>query len=331
MAILNFQKPDKIVLQKATDFEGQFEFRPLEPGYGVTIGNALRRVLLNSLEGFAITSIKIEGVDHEFATVKGITEDVTEIILNLKQVRFKKKVEGEIANERIELNLKGITEFTAGMIAEATPNFEVMNPDLHICTMNSATTLRMEMNVNKGRGYVPADENKGKENAIGHISIDSIYTPIINVKYAIENTRVEQRTDYEKLILDVNTDGTIHPEDAVKQASRILIQHLMLITDDNITFDSGNEEKHHVVDEHTLKLRQILKTPLEDLDLSVRAFNCLKAAKINSLSELVQYEQDELMKFRNFGQKSLSEIEQVLIDRGLSFGMDLSKLDLTDL
>ncbi len=331
MAILNFQKPDKIVLQKATDFEGQFEFRPLEPGYGVTIGNALRRVLLNSLEGFAITSIKIEGVDHEFATVKGITEDVTEIILNLKQVRFKKKVEGEIATERIELNLKGITEFTAGMIAEATPNFEIMNPDLHICTMNNATALRMEINVNKGRGYVHADENKSKEPIIGHIAIDSIYTPIVNVKYAIENTRVEQRTDYEKLILDVNTDGTIHPEDAVKQASRILIQHLMLITDDNITFDSGNEEKHHVVDEHTLKLRQILKTPLEDLDLSVRAFNCLKAAKINSLSELVQYEQDELMKFRNFGQKSLSEIEQVLIDRGLSFGMDLSKLDLTDL
>lgn len=331
MAILNFQKPDKIVLQKATDFEGQFEFRPLEPGYGVTIGNALRRVLLNSLEGFAITSIKIEGVDHEFATIKGITEDVTEIILNLKQIRFKKKVEGDINTERIELNLKGITEFTAGMIADATPNFEIMNPDLHICTMNEATTLRMEMNVNKGRGYVPADENKSKEPILGHIAIDSIYTPIVNVKYAIENTRVEQRTDYEKLLLDVNTDGTIHPEDAVKQASRILIQHLMLITDDNITFDSGNEEKHHVVDEHTLKLRQILKTPLEDLDLSVRAFNCLKAAKINSLSELVQYEQDELMKFRNFGQKSLSEIEQVLIDRGLSFGMDLSKLDLTDL
>ncbi len=331
MAILNFQKPDKIVLQKATDFEGQFEFRPLEPGYGVTIGNALRRVLLNSLEGFAITSIKIEGVDHEFATIKGITEDVTEIILNLKQVRFKKKVDGEISNEKIELNLKGITEFTAGMIADATPNFEIMNPDLHICTLNSATTLRMEMHINKGRGYVPADDNKSKEAALGQIAIDSIYTPIVNVKYSIENTRVEQRTDYEKLILEVNTDGTIHPEDAVKQASRILIQHLMLITDDNITFDSGNEEKHHVVDEHTLKLRQILKTPLEDLDLSVRAFNCLKAAKINSLSELVQYEQDELMKFRNFGQKSLSEIEQVLIDRGLSFGMDLSKLDLTDL
>ena len=331
MAILNFQKPDKIVLQKATDFEGQFEFRPLEPGYGVTIGNALRRVLLNSLEGHAITSIKIEGVDHEFTTIKGVSEDVTDIILNLKQVRFKKIVEGDLNNERIDLNIKGVTEFTAGMIGEASPNFEVMNPDLVICTMNASANLKMELNLNKGRGYVPADESKTKDSSFGTISIDAIYTPIVNVKYMIENTRVEQRTDYEKLILEVNTDGTIHPEDAVKQASRILIQHLMLITDDNITFDTGNDEKTHVVDEHTLKLRQVLKTPLEDLDLSVRAFNCLKAAKINSLSELVQYEQDELMKFRNFGQKSLSEIEQVLIDRGLSFGMDLSKLNLDDL
>jgi DNA-directed RNA polymerase subunit alpha len=331
MAILNFQKPDKIVLQKSTDFDGTFEFRPLEPGYGVTIGNGLRRVLLNSLEGYAITAIKIDGVDHEFATIKGVSEDVTEIILNLKQVRFKKKIDGDVATERIELNIKGVTEFKAGMIGEATANFEVMNPDFSICTLNESANLRIELTVNRGRGYVSADDNKQKEQPIGVIAIDSIYTPIVNVKYSIENTRVEQRTDYEKLVLEVSTDGTIHPEDAVKQASRILIQHLMLITDDNITFDSGNDEKQHVVDEHTLKLRQILKTPLEDLDLSVRAFNCLKAAKINSLSELVQYEQDELMKFRNFGQKSLSEIEQVLIDRGLSFGMDLSKLSLDDL
>jgi DNA-directed RNA polymerase subunit alpha len=331
MAILNFQKPEKIVLQKATDFEGLFEFRPLEPGYGVTIGNALRRVLLNSLEGFAITNIRIDGVDHEFATVKGVSEDVTDIILNLKQVRFKKIVEGEFHTEKIDLNLKGVTEFTAGMIGEATNTFEVMNPDFVICTMNENAALKIEIHIAKGRGYISADENKMKEAPLGMIAIDSIYTPILNVKYNIENTRVEQRTDYEKLLLDVATDGTIHPEDAVKQAARILIQHLMLITDDNITFDSGNDEKQHVVDEHTLKLRQILKTPLEDLDLSVRAFNCLKAAKINSLSELVQYEQDELMKFRNFGQKSLSEIEQVLIDRGLSFGMDLSKLSLDDL
>ncbi|MCF8294143.1 MAG: DNA-directed RNA polymerase subunit alpha [Chitinophagaceae bacterium] len=331
MAILNFQKPEKIVLQKATEFEGTFEFRPLEPGFGVTIGNALRRVLLSSLEGFAISSIRIEGVDHEFSTVKGVTEDVTEIILNLKQVRFKKKVETELSSEKIELNIKGKDVVTAGMLGEVTNNFEVMNPELVICNMNTSTNLKIELNIIKGRGYVPADEIKSRELPIGWIATDSIFTPIKNVKYAIENTRVEQRTDFEKLILDVSTDGTIHPEDAVKQASRILIQHLMLITDENITFDTGVSEKHDIVDEQTLKLRQILKTPLEDLDLSVRAFNCLKAAKINSLSELVQYEQDELMKFRNFGQKSLSEIEQVLIDRGLGFGMDLSKINLDDL
>jgi DNA-directed RNA polymerase subunit alpha len=331
MAILNFQKPEKIVLQKATEFEGTFEFRPLEPGFGVTIGNALRRVLLSSLEGFAISSIRIEGVDHEFSTVKGVTEDVTEIILNLKQVRFKKKVETELSSEKIELNIKGKGVVTAGMLGEVTNNFEVMNPELVICNMNTSTNLKIELNIIKGRGYVPADEIKSRELPIGWIATDSIFTPIKNVKYAIENTRVEQRTDFEKLILDVSTDGTIHPEDAVKQASRILIQHLMLITDENITFDTGVSEKHDIVDEQTLKLRQILKTPLEDLDLSVRAFNCLKAAKINSLSELVQYEQDELMKFRNFGQKSLSEIEQVLIDRGLGFGMDLSKINLDDL
>lgn len=331
MAILNFQKPEKIVLQKATEFEGTFEFRPLEPGFGVTIGNALRRVLLSSLEGYAISSIRIEGVDHEFSTIKGVTEDVTEIILNLKQVRFKKKIETELSSEKIELNIKGKELVTAGMLGEVTNNFEIMNPELVICNMNTTTNLKVEMNIIKGRGYVPADEIKSRELPIGWIATDSIFTPIKNVKYAIENTRVEQRTDFEKLILDVNTDGTIHPEDAVKQASRILIQHLMLITDENITFDTGVSEKHDIVDEQTLKLRQILKTPLEDLDLSVRAFNCLKAAKINSLSELVQYEQDELMKFRNFGQKSLSEIEQVLIDRGLGFGMDLSKINLDDL
>ena len=331
MAILNFQKPEKIVLQKATEFEGTFEFRPLEPGFGVTIGNALRRVLLSSLEGFAISSIRIEGVDHEFSTIKGVTEDVTEIILNLKQVRFKKKIESELSSEKIELNIKGKEVLTAGMLGEVTNNFEIMNPELVICNMNSSTSLKIELNIIKGRGYIPADELKSRELPIGWIATDSIFTPIKNVKYAIENTRVEQRTDFEKLILDVSTDGTIHPEDAVKQASRILIQHLMLITDENITFDTGVSEKHDIVDEQTLKLRQILKTPLEDLDLSVRAFNCLKAAKINSLSELVQYEQDELMKFRNFGQKSLSEIEQVLIDRGLGFGMDLSKINLDDL
>jgi len=330
MSILSFQKPDKIVLQKANDFEGTFEFRPLEPGYGVTIGNALRRVLLSSLEGYAICGVKIDGVDHEFSTIKGVKDDVTDIILNLKQVRFRKKLDTDLNSEKIEINIKGKDTFTAGMLGDATNNFEVMNPDLVICSMNSSTNLRMEVDIVKGRGYVPANDSVIAEKALGYIPTDSIFTPIKNVKYTIENTRVEGRTDFEKLILDVKTDGTIHPEEAVKQASRILIQHLMLITDENITFDTGIAEKHDVVDEQTLKLRQILKTPLEDLDLSVRAFNCLKAAKINSLSELVQYEQEELMKFRNFGQKSLSEIEQVLIDRGLGFGMDLSKLQMDE-
>jgi DNA-directed RNA polymerase subunit alpha len=328
MAILNFQKPDKIILQKATDFEAQFEFRPLEPGYGVTIGNALRRVLLNSLEGYAIIGVKIDGVDHEFATMKGVSEDVVEIFLNLKQVRFKKTVDHEVANEKILLSVRNKTEFTAGMIAEGTHTFQVMNPDLLICTLDSSAKMDVELTIGKGRGYVPAEDNKPKDAPLGYIPIDAIFTPIKNVKYTIENTRVEQRTDFEKLIMEVSTDGTIHPEEAVKQASRILIQHLMIITDENITFDNKEEKKEDLVDEQTLQLRKVLKTPLEDLDLSVRAFNCLKAAKINSLSELVQYEQEDLMKFRNFGQKSLSEIEQVLTERGLSFGMDLPKLGI---
>ncbi|HSC52201.1 MAG TPA: DNA-directed RNA polymerase subunit alpha [Phnomibacter sp.] len=328
MAILSFQKPDKIILHKATDFEAQFEFRPLEPGYGLTVGNALRRVLLSSLEGHAITGIRIEGADHEFASIKGIAEDVTEIILNLKQVRFKKTTDGDVQQEKIMLSLKNKTQFTAGMIGEVLQNFEVMNPDLSICTMDSSAKLDIEIHIGKGRGYVPSEENRVKDAPFGFIPIDSIYTPIKNVKFSVENTRVEQRTDYEKLLMEVVTDGTIHPEEAVKQASRILIQHLMIITDENITFDTKEEKKEDLVDETTLQLRKILKTPLEDLDLSVRAFNCLKAAKINSLSELVQYEQEDLMKFRNFGQKSLSEIEQVLGERGLSFGMDLAKMGI---
>lgn len=327
MAILNFQKPDKIVLQKATDFEAQFEFRPLEPGYGVTIGNALRRVLLSSLEGYAITAIKVAGADHEFATIKGVLEDVTEIILNLKQVRLKKAIDHEISSDRVELTIKGQEAFTAGMIGDALPNFEVMNPELVICNMEPGTTFQIELFIGKGRGYVPAEENRPKEGGpMGIMAIDSIFTPIKNVKYSIENTRVEQRTDFEKLIMEVSTDGTIHPEEAVKEASRILIQHLMIITDENISLDTKREEKEAIVDEETLQLRKVLQTPLEDLELSVRAFNCLKAAKINSLSELVQYTQEELMKFRNFGQKSLSEIEQVLGERGLHFGMDISRL-----
>jgi len=328
MAILSFQKPDKIILHKATDFEAQFEFRPLEPGYGLTVGNALRRVLLSSLEGHAITGIRIEGADHEFASIKGIAEDVTEIILNLKQVRFKKTTDSDVQQEKIMLSLKNKTQFTAGMIGEVLQNFEVMNPDLSICTMDSSAKLDIEIYIGKGRGYVPSEENRLKDAPFGYIPVDSIYTPIKNVKFSVENTRVEQRTDYEKLLMEVVTDGTIHPEEAVKQASRILIQHLMIITDENITFDTKEEKKEDMVDETTLQLRKILKTPLEDLDLSVRAFNCLKAAKINSLSELVQYEQEDLMKFRNFGQKSLSEIEQVLGERGLSFGMDLAKMGI---
>ena len=330
MAILNFQKPDKIVLQKANDFEAQFEFRPLEPGYGVTIGNALRRVLLSSLEGYAITAIKIAGADHEFATIKGIIEDVTEIILNLKQVRFKAAADSDVNADRVELNIKGKDKFTAGMIGDALPSFEVMNPDLVICNMDTSANLQIELHIGKGRGYVPADENRTEGMPLGVIAIDSIYTPIKNVKYTIENTRVEQRTDFEKLIMDVSTDGTIHPEEAVKEASRILIQHLMIITDENISLDTKKEEKEPVMDEETMQLRKTLHTPLEDLELSVRAFNCLKAAKINSLSELVQYTQEELMKFRNFGQKSLSEIEQVLNERGLGFGMDISRVQNLD-
>jgi DNA-directed RNA polymerase subunit alpha len=328
MAILNFQKPDKIILQKSSDFDAQFEFRPLEPGYAVTIGNALRRVLLSSLEGYAIVGVKIEGVEHEFATVKGISEDVVEIILNLKQVRFKKIVDHDVSNEKILMSIRNKTEFTAGLIGDATQSFQVMNPDLIICTLDGSARMDIELTIGKGRGYVSAEDNKPKEAVLGYIPMDSIYTPIKNVKYSIENTRVEQRTDFEKLIMEVSTDGTIHPEEAVKQASRILIQHLMIITDENITFDNKEEKKEDIVDEQTLQLRKILKTPLEDLDLSVRAFNCLKAAKIDSLSQLVQYEQDDLMKFRNFGQKSLAEIEQVLTERGLSFGMDLPKLGI---
>jgi len=326
MAILNFQKPDKIALQKTTDFEAQFEFRPLEPGYGVTIGNALRRVLLSSLEGFAITAIRIPGADHEFATLKGVLEDVTEIILNLKQVRI--KAVGELTDfttEKVDLNIKGKEVFTAEMIGEALPNFQIMNPNLVICNLHPGASFQIELHIGKGRGYVPAEENHPEEAPLGLIAIDSIYTPIKNVKYTIENTRVEQRTDFEKLIMEVVTDGTIHPEEAVKEASRILIQHLMIITDENISLDTKREEKETIVDEETLLVRKVLNTPLEDLELSVRAFNCLKAAKINSLSELVQYTQEELMKFRNFGQKSLSEIEQVLHERGLHFGMDINK------
>jgi DNA-directed RNA polymerase subunit alpha len=330
MAILTFQKPDKIVLQKSTDFEGTFEFKPLEPGFGVTIGNALRRVLLSSLEGYAISGVKISGVDHEFSTIKGVLEDVTEIILNLKQVRLKKVIDDNNNSDKIYLTLKGVEQFKAEHIEKQTNVYQVMNPELVICNMNTNVNLEVELTISKGRGYVPADENKLKDAPAGYIAIDSIYTPVRNVKYSLEPFRVEQRVDFEKLVLDIVTDGTIHPEDAVKEASRILIQHLMLITDENITFDTPTTVENEIVDEGLLHLRKLLKTPLEDMDLSVRAFNCLKAAKINSLEELVSFNTNDLLKFRNFGKKSLVEIEALLHEKGLSFGMDLSKLKLDD-
>jgi len=329
MAILSFQKPDKITLQKSTDFEGTFEFKPLEPGFGVTIGNALRRVLLSSLEGYAISGIKISGVDHEFSTIKGVIEDVTEIVLNLKQVRLKKVMDDDNNNDKIYISLKGVDQFKAEHIEKHTNVYQVMNPDLVICNMNSTVHVEMELTIAKGRGYVPADDN-GKEAQPGFIAIDSIFTPIKNVRYAVENFRVDQRVDFEKLVLDVTTDGTIHPEEAVKEASRILIQHLMLITDEHITFDAPATVENEMVDEHILHMRKLLKTPLEDLDLSVRAFNCLKAAKINSLEELVSFNTNDLLKFRNFGKKSLVEIEALLHEKGLHFGMELSKYKLDE-
>ena len=331
MSILNFQKPDKIILQKATDFEGNFEFKPLEPGFGQTVGNSLRRVLLSSLEGFAISAVRIAGVDHEFSTIRGVVEDVVEIILNLKQIRLKQLIADEdVSNEKIYLTISGKEQLLAGDIEEHTNVFKVMNPDQLICRMEPFVNLEMELTITKGRGYVPADENLPKDAPIGVIPIDAIYTPIKNVAYQISNTRVGQRTDYEKLSIDVKTDGTIHPEDAIKEASRILIQHLMLITDENITFDDASGREDNIVDEHILHMRKLLKTSLEDLDLSVRAYNCLKAAKINTLAEMVRYDTHELLKFRNFGKKSLVEIEELLQDKGLTFGMDLSKYKLDE-
>lgn len=331
MALLAFQKPDKIILQKATDFEGVFEFSPLEPGFGATIGNALRRVLLSSLEGYSITSIKIAGVDHEFSTIKGVIEDVTEIILNLKQIRIKRVLnDGEVGPDKLFLSIKGKEQFTAGDIEAHTNVYVVTNPDLVICNMEKSVHLEVELTIAKGRGYVAAEEQALDTAIIGVIPVDAIYTPIKNVRYKVENTRVEQRTDYEKLIIEIKTDGTIHPEEAIKEAAKIMIQHLMLISDENISFDTEDNTEEEVVDEHVLHMRKILKTPLEDMDLSVRAYNCLKAAKINTLAELVQYDTNELLKFRNFGRKSLVEIEQLINEKGLSFGMDLSKYKLED-
>ena len=330
MSLLAFQKPEKIILQKTTDFDGMFEFKPLEPGFGVTIGNALRRVLLSSLEGYAISAVHINKVDHEFSTIRGVMEDVTEVVLNLKQVRFKRLTDEPFESEKIFISFKDKTEFKAGDIEAHTNSFQIMNPDLLICRMEKVVNLEMEFTITKGRGYVPAEENVQSDLPAGTISVDAIYTPIRNVQYSIENTRVEQKTDYEKLNIQIRTDGTIHPEDAIKEASRILIQHLMLISDEHIAFDAPGIRSDDVVDEHVLHMRKILKTPLEDLDLSVRAYDCLKAAKINNLAELVSYDTNELLKFRNFGRKSLVEIEELIMEKGVTFGMDLSKFKLDE-
>jgi DNA-directed RNA polymerase subunit alpha len=329
MAILAFQKPDKVIMQKSNDFDGTFEFRPLEPGFGITIGNALRRILLSSLEGYAITSVRFSGVTHEFSTIKGVVEDVTEIILNLKQVRFKKTGESG-DNEKIFVIINGQDEFKAGDITKFSNNFTVLNPDLILCNMDSSVTLEIELTVGKGRGYVPSEENKNPDANVGVIAIDSIFTPIKNVKYTIENYRVEQKTDYEKLVLDIATDGSIHPEDALKEAAKILIQHFMLFSDENMMLEAQAKEETKEVDEEILHMRKILKTELVDLDLSVRALNCLKAADIRSLADLVSYDVADMLKFRNFGKKSLTEIQDLVKSKGLSFGMNLSKFKLDE-
>jgi len=329
MAILAFQRPDKVIMQKSTDFDGTFEFRPLEPGFGVTIGNALRRILLSSLEGYAITSVRFSGVSHEFSTIKGVVEDVTEIILNLKQVRFKKTGE-QGDNEKIFVVINGQEQFKAGDITKFSNNFTVLNPDLVICNMDSSVTIEVELSVAKGRGYVNAEENKVADGPVGVIAVDSIYTPIKNVKYTIENYRVEQKTDYEKLLLDISTDGSIHPEEALKEAAKILIQHFMLFSDENMLLESQTKEETKVVDEEILHMRKILKTEMVDLDLSVRALNCLKAADIRTLAELVTYDVADMLKFRNFGKKSLSEIQELVKSKGLSFGMNLAKYKLDE-
>ena len=312
---------------ESDDKVGKFEFRPLEPGYGITVGNALRRILLSSLEGYAITTVKIEGVDHEFSTIKGVIEDVTEIILNLKQVRFKNEVE-DFDSEKVSISVTGQEQLTAGDINKFMTGFRVLNPELVICRMEPDVKIQMEITINKGRGYVPAVENKPVEEEFGLIPIDSIFTPIKNVKYAVENYRVEQKTDYEKLVLDITTDGSIHPKDALKEAAKILIYHFMLFSDEKITLDTDEKFANEEFDEEVLHMRQLLKTKLVDMDLSVRALNCLKAADVDTLGDLVTYNRNDLLKFRNFGKKSLTELDDLLDNMGLNFGMDISKYKL---
>ncbi|MEM8893392.1 MAG: DNA-directed RNA polymerase subunit alpha [Bacteroidota bacterium] len=328
MSILAFQMPEKVVMEKADDFHGLFTFKPLEPGYGVTIGNALRRILLSSLEGYAITGIKVPGVLHEFSTLEGVVEDISEIILNLKMVRFKKV--SEVVDNKINISISKQSKFTAGDIANFTTTFEVLNPEHVICNLDENIHFEIELTLEKGRGYVPAEENKPAEQVFGFIPIDAIFTPIKNVKYSIENTRVEQKTDYEKLILDIETDGSIHPENALKGAANILIQHFMLFSDQNMILETQDSGEPEAVDEELLHMRKLLKTPLNDLDLSVRAYNCLKAADVRSLGDLVRLEISDMMKFRNFGKKSLAELEQLVAEKSLTFGMDLSKYKLEE-
>ncbi len=327
MAILNFQKPDKVIMIESTDFSGRFEFRPLEPGFGLTVGNALRRVLLSSLEGFAITSLRIDGVEHEFSTIKGVVEDVTEIILNLKQVRFKKQIE-DSDRETVAISMSGQEQLTAGDLQKFISGFQVLNPNLVICNMDKSVKINAELTIEKGRGFVPAEENKRVSAPLGTIFTDAIYTPIKNVKYAVENFRVEQKTDYEKLVFDIDTDGSISPQDALTEAAKILIHHFMLFSDERITLEADEIAQTETYDEESLHMRQLLKTKLVDMDLSVRALNCLKAAEVDTLGDLVSFNKSDLMKFRNFGKKSLTELEELVINKNLSFGMDLSKYKL---
>lgn len=332
MAFLSFQMPERIIMEKADDFRGTFEFRPLEPGFGVTVGNALRRVLLSSLEGYAIVGLKVPGVLHEFSTIEGVVEDVTELILNLKMVRFKSLVDEEdgTPDSVITVSVSGQDKLTGADINAAGGDFEVLNPDHVVCHLDESASVELELHLAKGRGYVPAEENKVKDQAIGYIATDSIFTPIKNVRYSIENTRVEQKTDFEKLIMEIQTDGSIHPEDALKSAANILIRHFMLISDQNIQLDTGEVEEEETVDEEMLHMRKMLKTPLSELDLSVRAYNCLKAANVKTLGDLVSLEISDMMKFRNFGKKSLTELEQLVAEKSLTFGMDVSKYNLDE-
>ncbi len=327
MAILAFQKPDKVIMIESDDYRGKFEFRPLEPGFGITIGNSLRRILLSSLEGFAITNIRIEGVEQEFSTIKGVVEDVTEIILNLKQIRFKRLVEDD-STEKIHVVISGQEQFKAGDINKYLSVFQVLNPDVVICSMDPSVKFSIELTINKGRGYIPAEENKELNAPIGTISIDAIHTPIKNVTFDIEDFRVEQKTDYEKLVMDIETDGSIHPKDALKEAAKILIHHFMLFSDEKITLEKEEKNVTEEFDENSLHVRQLLKTKLVDLDLSVRALNCLKAADVETLGDLVAFNKNDLLKFRNFGKKSLTELEELVKSKSLEFGMNVSKYKL---